>query len=48
MLVDVNTRSVTKLRSLVITAFPEARPAGFSNTVSNPFARQFFLRKCSE
>ena len=45
MLVDVDTRGDADLRSLVANAFPEARPAGSSNTVDNPFAGQFFLRK---
>lgn len=45
MLIDVDARSDAELRSLVRTAFPEAKSAGSSNTVDNPFEGQFFLRK---
>ena len=45
VLVDVDTRGDAELRSLVASSFPEAQAVGSSNTVDNPFAGQFFLRK---
>ena len=47
MLVDVDTRSDAELRSLVSSSFPEAKTVGSSNSVDNPFAGHFFLRKHS-
>ena len=45
VLIDVRTDMESRLASLIRRSFPQARPAGTSSTVDNPFSGELFLRK---